>query len=411
MSLPMWLTRLPAFRAIPARKSRLLDGGEATQLLLNAEQFDRAAIGERMRVDRNGSILSILLISLPTSEGPVSAANLADTPDTQKLGFLCRVLEGRLRLTDTPGQLRDGRVGILLPDTPVQGAKHLAREICEVFDKDTVPPHWEVLSYPDQPTGIREGDAASQGNNNAHGSNGYHRPATSFDDQSAMQSSNGSDTESEVATPDVRNSEMLFALDLPRWKRSFDILGGSLGLVAASPVIGICAAAVLATSRGPAFFTQEREGHGGQRFKMYKIRTMATDAEDMKAKLRSESEQDGPAFKMTHDPRVTRIGRFLRKLSLDELPQLLNVIRGEMSLVGPRPLPVDESESCKPWQRQRLRIHPGITCTWQVKGRNTVSFEEWVRMDLEYLHQRSFWHDTKLLLQTGPALLFARGPR
>jgi lipopolysaccharide/colanic/teichoic acid biosynthesis glycosyltransferase len=138
---------------------------------------------------------------------------------------------------------------------------------------------------------------------------------------------------------------------------------------------------------------------------------MVDDAEDLKHELRQHSEQDGPAFKMSSDPRVTPVGKFLRKTSIDELPQLFNVLKGHMTLVGPRPLPCPESNACSRWQRRRLDVTPGLTCIWQVKGRSKVTFTEWIRMDIRYIRRRSFWQDLKLILQTVPAVLFQRGAR
>jgi lipopolysaccharide/colanic/teichoic acid biosynthesis glycosyltransferase len=169
--------------------------------------------------------------------------------------------------------------------------------------------------------------------------------------------------------------------------------------------------AIKLTSQGPVLYSQEREGLGGRKFRLYKLRTMRIDADKLQAALRSYSEQDGPAFKMRDDPRATWIGRWLRATSMDELPQLWNVLRGEMSLVGPRPLPTSESVQCLPWQRRRLSVVPGMTCIWQIWGRNTVAFDEWMRMDLEYVHHRSLLCDLKLLAITTPALLLSRGPR
>ena len=136
---------------------------------------------------------------------------------------------------------------------------------------------------------------------------------------------------------------------------------------------------------------------------------MCVDAESQKAELRAQSEQDGPAFKMAKDPRVTPLGRLLRKTSIDELPQLFNVLLGDMSLVGPRPLPCEESNRCEAWQRRRLDVTPGLTCIWQVRGRSKVSFSEWARMDVEYIRSRSLLSDLKLILKTIPAVLFRRG--
>ena len=167
--------------------------------------------------------------------------------------------------------------------------------------------------------------------------------------------------------------------------------------------------AIKLDSRGPVLFKQKRAGLGGKPFWIYKFRTMAPDAESLQAALQRLSEQDGPAFKLRQDPRTTRIGRLLRKTSLDELPQLLNILRGEMTLVGPRPLPMHESDACEPWQRRRLGTTPGLTCIWQVRGRSTVSFDQWCRMDLCYIRSRTFLHDVKLLALTVPAVLRQRG--
>jgi lipopolysaccharide/colanic/teichoic acid biosynthesis glycosyltransferase len=205
--------------------------------------------------------------------------------------------------------------------------------------------------------------------------------------------------------------DALMAQPTPMWKRTIDVIGAIVGLVFSSPLLLVCAAAIKSTSRGPVFYSQEREGLGGRRFRIYKLRTMLSDAELQQSDLREHSEQDGPAFKMRDDPRMTWVGRWLRWASLDELPQFWNVLRGDMSLVGPRPLPVDESLQCLPWQRQRLLVAPGMTCTWQVYGRNTVPFTQWMRMDVQYLRGQSLLRDLQLLLTTGPSIVLHRGPR
>jgi lipopolysaccharide/colanic/teichoic acid biosynthesis glycosyltransferase len=211
------------------------------------------------------------------------------------------------------------------------------------------------------------------------------------------------------ALPQVRPMEALFTQPLPCWKRCLDIVGATVGLVLAAPILLIAAALIKLSSPGPALFTQRRAGLGGKPFTLYKLRTMYVDAEARKAAMRQYSEQDGPAFKMTNDPRTTRLGRFLRSTSLDEIPQLLNVLRGDMSLVGPRPLPCDESAACRPWQRERLDVTPGLTCIWQVSGRSSVSFNQWMRMDLAYVRSRTLLLDLKLIFLTIPAVLFQRG--
>jgi lipopolysaccharide/colanic/teichoic acid biosynthesis glycosyltransferase len=154
-----------------------------------------------------------------------------------------------------------------------------------------------------------------------------------------------------------------------------------------------------------------RAGLGGRSFWLYKFRTMVVGAETKKKDLMELNEQDGPAFKIKNDPRVTRVGSFLRKTSIDELPQLWNVLKGDMSLVGPRPLPVEESAECNPWQRKRLEVTPGITCIWQVRGRSKVTFAEWCRMDINYVRNLKLFHDIKILLQTLPSVLLRRGAR
>lgn len=189
---------------------------------------------------------------------------------------------------------------------------------------------------------------------------------------------------------------------------------GALALLAlcALPLL-LVALAVKLTSRGPVFFRQQRSGLNGRPFTMLKFRTMVTDAEQLKAELASFNEMDGPVFKVTNDPRVTVLGRFLRKWSIDELPQLWNVLRFEMSLVGPRPLPVDEIRRINDHaHRRRLSVKPGLTCLWQISGRNDVkSFKEWVRLDLEYIDNWSLWLDVKILLRTIPVVLTGAGAK
>lgn len=167
------------------------------------------------------------------------------------------------------------------------------------------------------------------------------------------------------------------------------------------------------SSPGPVIFRQERAGLNGRPFVMLKFRSMRAGAETERDELAAHNEMSGPVFKMRDDPRTTAVGRFLRRHSLDELPQLWNVLRGEMSLVGPRPLPLAEvSRFADPAQRRRLSVKPGLTCLWQIRGRNDISsFEEWVRLDLEYIDQWSLWLDLKILFATVPVALFGRGGR
>ena len=192
-------------------------------------------------------------------------------------------------------------------------------------------------------------------------------------------------------------------------KRSIDLIGAGGCLLALLPVFLACSLAVKLTSRGPVFFRQTRVGKDGRDFGCLKFRTMRLGAHAQQEVLRGMSTQDGPAFKLPKDPRVTRIGRFMRKYSLDELPQLINVLAGDMSLVGPRPPIPSEVESYTVWQRRRISVKPGLTCVWQVYGRNRVSFKRWVEMDLYYIDNWSLRLDLKLLAHTVGVVLRGTG--
>jgi len=193
-------------------------------------------------------------------------------------------------------------------------------------------------------------------------------------------------------------------------KRIIDIFAASFLLLILSPLLLLAIMAILFTSKGPVFFVQDRVGYNKRTFRLYKFRTMIRGAESLQSKLKSLNEMNGPVFKINKDPRITKIGRWLRKTSIDEFPQLLNVIKGDMSLVGPRPLPVtDYVRFDSDWQRRRLSVLPGITCTWQISGRNNISFEEWMSLDLEYIDNWKFFYDFKILLKTVPAVLTGRG--
>ncbi len=189
-------------------------------------------------------------------------------------------------------------------------------------------------------------------------------------------------------------------------KRLLDISVSSLLLIASAPILIVAAILIKLDSPGPMFFSQDRVGINKRRFRMYKFRTMVYDAEKRQPELESLNEADGPVFKIKNDPRVTRIGKILRKTSIDELPQLLNVLKGEMSLVGPRPLPIRDFQGFdQDWVRRRFSVRPGITCLWQVNGRSSVSFKEWMELDLHYIDHWSFWLDLKVIAKTIPAVL------
>jgi exopolysaccharide biosynthesis polyprenyl glycosylphosphotransferase len=193
-------------------------------------------------------------------------------------------------------------------------------------------------------------------------------------------------------------------------KRLLDFVGAAAGLIVLSPVLLVVALAIARADGQPVLFRQRRAGLNGRPFQIVKFRTMERDADARRGELRSQNEVHGnAAFKMTNDPRVTRVGRFLRRTSIDELPQLWNVLKGEMSLVGPRPHPFDDVAGYDDWHRRRLSMKPGITGLWQIGGRTEPSFDRWVVKDLEYIDRWSLWLDLRVIVQTLPALLRAEG--
>ena len=184
-------------------------------------------------------------------------------------------------------------------------------------------------------------------------------------------------------------------------KRLIDIVGSLCGIILLSPLFLIVAILIkLEDPKGKVFFAQERNGRYPKTFKMYKFRSMVHNAEDLLKDLMDRNEQTGPVFKINDDPRITKVGKFIRKTSIDELPQLFNVLKGDMSLVGPRPPIPHEVDQYNSYQMQRLAVKPGLTCIWQVSGRNNIGFDEWVEMDIEYIKNRNLWLDIKLIFKT-----------
>jgi exopolysaccharide biosynthesis polyprenyl glycosylphosphotransferase len=193
-------------------------------------------------------------------------------------------------------------------------------------------------------------------------------------------------------------------------KRIVDFVVALMAVIAILPVMLLVAIVIRVTSPGPVFFAQKRVGHNKRKFTMYKFRTMVVGAEQQMEQLQHLNEVSGPVFKIKNDPRITPIGKFLRKTSLDEVPQLFSVLKGDMSLVGPRPLPLRDYEGFnEDWQRRRFSVKPGITCLWQVQGRSSISFEKWMELDLQYIDKWSLWLDLQILLQTIPAVLKGSG--
>lgn len=198
--------------------------------------------------------------------------------------------------------------------------------------------------------------------------------------------------------PDILVKESIF---YSITKRLIDIVCSLCGIILLSPLFLIVAILIkLEDPKGKIFFAQERNGKYPKTFKMYKFRSMVHNAEELLKDLMDKNEQTGPVFKMNDDPRITKVGKFIRKTSIDELPQLFNVLKGDMSLVGPRPPIPHEVEQYNSYQMQRLAVKPGLTCIWQVSGRNNIGFDEWVEMDIEYIKTRNLWLDIKLIFKT-----------
>lgn len=193
-------------------------------------------------------------------------------------------------------------------------------------------------------------------------------------------------------------------------KRAIDVIISVIGLVFLLPLFLITGLLIKLTSSGPVFYAWDVIGRCGRPFRGYKFRTMLQNADELKSQLATHNEMVGPVFKLKNDPRVTPLGRFLRKFSIDELPQLWSVLKGDMSLVGPRPAGSQEWEQYEPWQHRKLSATPGITCLWQVNGRNKINdFDEWAKLDLEYIDNWSIWLDLEIILKTIPAVLRGTG--
>jgi lipopolysaccharide/colanic/teichoic acid biosynthesis glycosyltransferase len=327
-------------------------------------RFARVLRRERARTDRGGDGFSLLAFR----QGPGESRRGV-------LHHLAETLRRRLRVTDEAGWLDAHRIGVVLPATPVVGARKLADDLLVLLGEDARRVVCTIHAYPSDQFGFGFG----------------------FGEHSARPA--------EAAEP----LEPLLIERLPPWKRAVDVFGAIAGLILLSPLLAAAAVAIKLTSPGPVLFRQRRSGLGSRPFLMYKLRTMVPGAEVKEHELRALSEQDGPAFKIRRDPRVTRAGRWLRATGIDELPQLWNVLKGEMSLVGPRPLPCRQMADCSAWHRRRLDVTPGLTCIWQVRREPRVAFADWMRMDLRYIGRRSLAYDLWLMLATVPAMIRRKG--
>jgi lipopolysaccharide/colanic/teichoic acid biosynthesis glycosyltransferase len=350
------------------------------------QDIDAILHRECSRCERNGHEFCMVIISA------------ADSGASRHMHRLSKQLCRRSRATDEVGWFDRNRVCAVLPDTSPEGAMAFVRDFTLVANQRGLSPICNVLTY--------RGTMHSDNEQMSVEQVALGMDSAGQDIQSPSRPEAGSRMLRLHSAGDVAT---LLVRPLPRWKRFIDIAVATTGLIATLPILIGVALAIKVTDPGPIFFKQRRAGLGGRPFTIFKFRTMVVDAEAQKSGLRHKSEQDGPAFKIKHDPRITRVGRLLRESSLDELPQLINVLKGDMSLVGPRPLPIDESEGCATWHRRRLDVTPGLTCIWQVHGRSSVTFVEWIRMDRRYIRALSVWQDIKLMVLTIPSILLRRG--
>lgn len=380
--------------------------------LLPQHELARCIVRESARTDRTGRPFSLVVFQIP-----------GDDLNLRRIHRLALTAMRRARLTDDIGWYDNHAVAALLPETAAHGAQQFAHNLVASLHATFPDIQTTIYTYPanispetsSKPSAPFAGHQAPPRPTPCHSPisdvppDPHSSPLDPLNRDVPLPPRHAESLRSASRFP-FASMEHLFVRPLPAWKRLIDIVGASLGIVAASPILLAAVVAIKLTDAGPVFFIQQRAGLGGKPFNMLKLRSMHANAEALKQALMHLNEQDGPTFKIQNDPRITRVGRFIRKTSIDELPQLLNVLMGEMSLVGPRPPTFDEVQKYKRWHHKRLQVTPGLTCIWQVSGRGDgVSFAEWVRMDVQYIRQRNLWQDLRLILGTVPAMLLQRG--
>lgn len=359
--------------------------GNRDPRLLTRRQFCREVARERIRSTRRAIPFCLIHIEL------VAEAR------HREIRSAARLLHRNLRVTDYKGHLGGRQFSVLLVDTDENGGRSVMDRLHSLLSRNGLAASMKLQvhrpgddqQFPgDGPGGDRRVDSAHD----------RAEPATHWNHVDA------GDVEVSSEAPLVHQSSATAFV-----KRATDLAGASIGLIVLGPVIGLAMMAIRWTSPGPVIFRQTREGLHGKPFVIYKLRTMIANAEAMQSQLKDESHRDGPAFKIHRDPRVTAVGRFLRATCLDELPQLWNVLRGDMSLVGPRPLPWHESRACNHWHRRRLDVRPGMTCYWQVNKARAETFDDWMRMDLQYVDRVTILGDFGLIAQTITVPMTGRG--
>ncbi|MEM6980677.1 MAG: sugar transferase [Planctomycetota bacterium] len=392
--------------------------GRQQALLLTPRQFERRLNSERLRCTRRRLPFCIVTIQLreqTSSRSTVSSGRGSVAQSRSRIARqVTRILVRHLRVTDEKGFLARGRYGVLLVDTPEMGGRAVVDRLKGLFAHAGIGVDLEMQVHDPEGFGDDQDDQQSPaivGQTHRRRDDPidqrWDRPNNSDVDDTAKDAI---PTRSVVSTDS--DAYLVTSMTSPmfmRVKRAMDLAGASLGLLAAGPFLMLAAAAIKLTDGGPVFFSQTREGKHGRPFTIYKLRTMCVDAERRQASLRSESHRDGPAFKISRDPRVTRVGHFLRATCLDELPQLINVLKGDMAIVGPRPLPWHESRACCRWHRRRLDVRPGLTCSWQANKARAETFDDWMRMDLRYIDRLGLVEDIRLIARTVLVPITGRG--
>jgi len=372
------------------------------------EQFRAMIMRERAGADRNQHVFSLLLF------------NIGD-PEANSVGvqYLAHVVANRIRMPDEVGWFDKKRIGVLLPYTSTDGAQKLADDICQAIAAKASPPEYTIYTYPFK----------WFSNGNGHLSQLHFsdlspewKTIMSRDISTAKHADGGSNIfGTQIASADttlssgilVQTIEPFFLNQLPLWKRAMDVVGALFGLVVLSPILLLVALIIKTVSPGPAFFKQQRIGHGGKTFTMLKFRTMqfGTDTSTHKNHVKqlingaNNGNSKSPMSKLENHPQIILFGKILRKTCIDELPQLINVLLGEMSLVGPRPPLTYEVEEYLQWNYARFNAVPGMTGLWQVSGKNLLTFTEMIQLDIQYSRKMSLWLDIKILLKTPLAIV------
>jgi len=403
----MWLSSLWAYVS-PFTSPRWATGFRGIH---SVEQFHDILERERARADRNGHQFSVVAFNIDNPE--------ADSTNAKQLAS---VLIKRKRFTDEIGWFDNHRIAALLPETTASGSKSLAEDVCQILTTPTSPPKYTIYTYPSKELNGGDGHSKQLHLKDIFPERGIKSHSVSRSSKQDMSSCPPS--QAEQGTPCIAHQskvsaepmERLFHHPMPFWKRAMDVVGAAVALIVFSPLMLLVALIIKVVSPGPVFFKQDRIGYRGKPFTMWKFRTMKVGADvsthqKYVAKLIRSSEQScknsaKPMTKLNNESQIILFGRILRRTYVDELPQLINVLRGEMSLIGPRPPIAYEVEEYMRWHYGRINAVPGMTGLWQVSGKNRLTFDEMTRLDIQYWRKKSLWLDIKIIMMTPIVIIF-----